>query len=59
MINETYKLWKEKAVGDPDLIKELIEIAGKEEHISDAFYKNLEFGRRTSCGRQGIATARA
>ena len=58
MINETYKLWKEKAVSDPDLIKELIEIEGKEELISDAFYKNLEFGTAGLRGVIGAGTNR-
>ena len=58
MINETYKLWKEKAVGDPDLIKELNEIEGNNELISDAFYKNLEFGTAGLRGVIGAGTNR-
>lgn len=54
MINETYKIWCEKAVNDPDLIKELKEIEGNEELISDAFYKSLEFG---TAGLRGIIGA--
>ena len=44
MFEEKYKLWCEKAVGDPDLVSELKAIKGNEEAISDAFYKDLEFG---------------
>ena len=58
MINENYKLWKEKAVGDPDLIKELNEIEGNDELISDAFYKNLEFGTAGLRGVIGAGTNR-
>ena len=42
MINETYNLWCQKAVNDPDLIAELKELEGNNELISDAFYKSLE-----------------
>lgn len=58
MIKENYMLWKEKAVADPDLIKELNEIEGKEELISDAFYKNLEFGTGGLRGVIGAGTNR-
>jgi len=58
MINEKYNLWCEKAVKDPDLIKELKDIAGKDELISDAFYKNLEFGTGGLRGVIGAGTNR-
>ncbi len=58
MIKENYLLWKEKAVGDPDLVKELAEIEGDEELISDAFYKNLEFGTAGLRGVIGAGTNR-
>ncbi len=58
MINEQYKLWCEKAVGDPDLVAELKEMEGKEELISDAFYKNLEFGTAGLRGVIGAGTNR-
>ena len=38
MIKEQYKLWCEKAIGDPDLVAELKEMSGNDELISDAFY---------------------
>ncbi len=58
MINEQYKLWREKAVGDPDLVKELKEIEGNDELISDAFYKSLEFGTAGLRGVIGAGTNR-
>ena len=58
MINEQYKLWCEKAVGDPDLVKELKEIEGNDELISDAFYKSLEFGTAGLRGVIGAGTNR-
>lgn len=58
MINEEYKLWCERAVGDPDLIKELKDIEGNDELISDAFYKSLEFGTGGLRGVIGAGTNR-
>lgn len=58
MIKENYLLWKEKAIKDPDLVKELIEIGGNDELISDAFYKNLEFGTAGLRGVIGAGTNR-
>ena len=58
MVNEKYKLWCEKAVGDPDFIKELERIDGNSEAISDAFYKDLEFGTGGLRGVIGAGTNR-
>ncbi len=58
MINETYRLWCEKATRDPDLITELKQMQGNEELISDAFYKNLEFGTAGLRGVIGAGTNR-
>ena len=58
MVNEKYKLWCEKAVGDPDLVKELESIKGNAEAISDAFYKDLEFGTGGLRGVIGAGTNR-
>ncbi len=58
MIEKNYSLWCEKAVKDPDLIKELKEIEGNEELISDAFYKSLEFGTAGLRGVIGAGTNR-
>ena len=41
---DLYKLWKEKATEDPDLVKELIEIEDKPVEIKNRFYADLEFG---------------
>lgn len=58
MFEEKYKLWCEKAVGDPDLVSELKAIKGNEEAISDAFYKDLEFGTGGLRGVIGAGTNR-
>lgn len=58
MIKEKYLLWCEKAVADPDLIPELRAMDGKDELISDAFYKNLEFGTAGLRGVIGAGTNR-
>lgn len=58
MINEKYGIWCEKAVKDPDLKKELESIKNNAELISDAFYKNLEFGTGGLRGVIGAGTNR-
>ena len=58
MINEQYKLWCEKATIDADLVAELKAIEGNEEAISDAFYKDLEFGTGGLRGVIGAGTNR-
>ena len=58
MINEKYKLWCEKAVGDPDLVAELKAMEGNDELISEAFYKDLEFGTGGLRGIIGAGTNR-
>ena len=58
MINEKYQLWCEKATADPELITELKAIAGDEAAISDAFYKDLEFGTGGLRGVIGAGTNR-
>ncbi len=58
MINEKYKLWCEKAVNDPDLVKELQDMQGNEELISECFYKDLEFGTGGLRGVIGAGTNR-
>ena len=44
MIKERYQRWCALATGDEDLIRELKEMEGNEEAISEAFYQDLEFG---------------
>lgn len=57
-INSLYKLWREKAADDKDLITELNEIDGSEDEILDRFYKNLEFGTAGLRGVIGAGTNR-
>lgn len=58
MINEKYQLWCKKAVNDPDLVNELKSMQGNDELISDAFYKDLEFGTAGLRGVIGAGTNR-
>ena len=58
MINEQYKIWCKKAIGDPDLVTELKDMQGNDELISDAFYKSLEFGTAGLRGVIGAGTNR-
>ena len=57
-INENYEKWLEKATIDPDLIKELEEIKGKDDEILDRFYRCLEFGTAGLRGVIGAGTNR-
>lgn len=43
-IFKLYALWKESAVEDPDVVRELNEMEGNESEIEDAFYRDLVFG---------------
>lgn len=58
MVNEKYELWCKKATGDSDLVKELESIRDNEDAISDAFYKDLEFGTGGLRGVIGAGTNR-
>ena len=58
MVNEQYKLWCERATLDIDLVSELKSIEGNQEAISDAFYKDLEFGTGGLRGVIGAGTNR-
>ena len=58
MINEKYNLWCQKSTKDPDLVKELNDIKANPELISDAFYKDLEFGTAGLRGVIGAGTNR-
>jgi phosphoglucomutase len=53
-INQTYSLWCENAVSDPDLVAELQSIKGDEDAILDRFYRELEFG---TAGLRGVIGA--
>ncbi len=56
-VNELYSLWREK-VTDETLADELDSIANNEEKISDAFYRDLEFGTGGLRGVLGAGTNR-
>lgn len=58
MFMEEYALWCERATADEDLVRELQEMKGNEEAISDAFYKSLEFGTGGLRGVIGAGTNR-
>mgnify|MGYP002514570066 CR=1 FL=1 len=58
MINQKYRLWCENATKDPDLIEELKAMEGNEALISDAFYKDLEFGTAGMRGILGVGTSK-
>lgn len=55
---ELYKLWSSQDLDDPDLKKELEEIAGDEEAIKDRFYQTLAFGTAGLRGVLGAGTNR-
>lgn len=58
MFNEKYLLWCEKATEDNDLTVELKNMQGDSEQISEAFYKDLEFGTGGLRGVIGAGTNR-
>jgi len=55
---ETYRLWREKLVGNEELYVELAAIEGKEREIEDRFYCELEFGTGGLRGEIGAGTNR-
>ncbi len=57
-VNELYKLWCERATADADLVDELKNIANDEDAISDAFYRDLDFGTAGLRGVLGAGTNR-
>ncbi|HIS68703.1 MAG TPA: phospho-sugar mutase [Candidatus Gallacutalibacter stercoravium] len=57
-INEQYACWRQKAVDDVDLQRELEQIAGKPEEITDRFYRDLAFGTGGLRGVIGAGTNR-
>ena len=56
--NALYALWRENAVGDPDLVRELSEIEGDADAIRERFYTDLEFGTGGLRGVLGAGTGR-
>ncbi|MBP5269346.1 MAG: phospho-sugar mutase [Clostridia bacterium] len=57
-IGGIYPVWREKATADPDLIPELREMEGNDARITDAFYRDLEFGTAGLRGVIGAGTNR-
>ena len=57
-MQETYRLWREKATRDADLTKELQSIAENPAEIEDRFYRELEFGTGGLRGVIGAGTNR-
>lgn len=57
-ILNNYQRWTERAIADIDVINELKDIAGNEEKIEDAFYKDLTFGTGGLRGVIGAGTNR-
>lgn len=55
---DLYKLWLQYATADADLMTELQAMAGNEEKINDAFYRDLEFGTGGLRGVIGAGTNR-
>lgn len=55
---ELYKQWCEKAVEDPDLVKELADVNGNEQEIFERFYTALQFGTAGLRGVLGAGTNR-
>ena len=53
-----YALWLEQTKNDPDLHEELVSIEGKEDEITDRFYRSLEFGTAGLRGVIGAGTNR-
>ena len=57
-MKKMYELWCKRAVSDPDIISELEKIKDDDAPISDAFYKDLEFGTGGLRGVIGAGTNR-
>jgi hypothetical protein len=57
-IKDLYDLWLKKTEGNAELHDELSAIEGKEDEISDRFYRALEFGTGGLRGVLGAGTNR-
>ena len=57
-VKALYAIWLERATDDADVLRELKEMAGDEKKITDAFYKDLEFGTGGLRGVIGAGTNR-
>ncbi len=57
-IRKEYERWQKEAVMDPALCTELAEMEGNDEAVTDAFYRDLEFGTGGLRGVIGAGTNR-
>lgn len=57
-MQETYRLWRENAMQDLDLVRELERISSEPTEIEDRFYRELEFGTGGLRGVIGAGTNR-
>lgn len=57
-IETEYSRWVENAAENEELTEELRELKGQQDKLSDAFYKNLEFGTGGLRGIIGVGTNR-
>ena len=57
-IEKEYERWKQEAVQDADIQRELCEMEGNRERIEDAFYRDLAFGTGGLRGVIGAGTNR-
>ena len=57
-INELYGLWLEKTKNDAELHAELLAVSGREDEITDRFFRYLEFGTAGLRGVLGAGTNR-
>ncbi len=57
-VEKRYEEWLGRTLEDIDLTKELEDIKGDENRISDAFYRDLEFGTGGLRGEIGVGTNR-
>lgn len=55
---ESYKIWQNQKLEDPDLVVEMKEIEGDEKQIKERFVKMLEFGTAGLRGILGVGTNR-
>ena len=55
---DTYRIWQQRQLEDPDLVLEMQQIQGNEKEIKERFIKDLEFGTAGLRGILGVGTNR-
>lgn len=55
---DTYRVWQQRQLEDPDLVLEMEQIQGNEKEIKERFIKDLEFGTAGLRGILGVGTNR-